>query len=231
MMKYKSLFFDLDDTLWAFSANARDTFEEMYGKHGLDAYFDSFEHFYALYQQRNVELWAEYGKGQITKEELNRRRFLYPLEAVGAGDPVLAKAYSEDFFSVIPTKSRLMPHAVEVLEYLAPRYNLFILSNGFRELQSRKMHSAGIDRYFKKVVLSDDIGLLKPAPQLFYYALSATQSELRDSLMIGDSWEADMVGAHGVGMHHAFYNVSGRTEFPFKPTYLLNDLKELMQIL
>ena len=124
-----------------------------------------------------------------------------------------------------------MPHAKEVLEYLVSRYNLFILSNGFHELQSRKMHSAGIDHYFKKVILSDDIGLLKPAPQLFYFALSATQSELRDSLMIGDSWEADMVGANGVGMHHAFYNVSGRTEFPFKPTYLLKDLKELMQIL
>lgn len=65
-----------------------------------------------------------------------------------------------------------MPHAKEVLEYLVSRYNLFILSNGFHELQSRKMHSAGIDHYFKKVILSDDIGLLKPAPQLFYFALS-----------------------------------------------------------
>lgn len=230
-MKYKNLFFDLDDTLWAFSANARDTFEEMYDRYGLNAFFDSFEHFYSLYQQRNVELWEEYGNGQITKEELNRRRFLYPLEAVGAGDSALAKAYSDGFFSVIPTKSRLMPHAVEVLEALAPQYNLYILSNGFRELQYRKMCSAGIDSYFKKVILSDDIGLLKPAPQLFHFALSATQSELRESLMIGDSWDADIAGARGVGMDHAFYNVSGRTEFPFKPTYLLNDLKELMQIL
>lgn len=230
-MKYKNLFFDLDDTLWSFSANARDTFEEMYDRYGLNAFFDSFEHFYSLYQQRNVELWEEYGNGQITKEELNRRRFLYPLEAVGAGDSALAKAYSDGFFSVIPTKSRLMPHAVEVLEALAPQYNLYILSNGFRELQYRKMCSAGIDSYFKKVILSDDIGLLKPAPQLFHFALSATQSELRESLMIGDSWDADIAGARGVGMDHAFYNVSGRTEFPFKPTYLLNDLKELMQIL
>lgn len=230
-MKYKNLFFDLDDTLWAFSANARDTFEEMYERYGLDNFFDSFGSFYSLYQQRNRVLWEEYANGQITKEELNRQRFLYPLEAVGAGDFALAKAYSDGFFSIIPTKSRLMPHAIEVLEALAPRYNLYILSNGFRELQYRKMCSAGIDSYFKKVILSDDIGLLKPAPQLFHFALSATQSELRESLMIGDSWDADIAGARGVGMDHAFYNVSGRTEFPFKPTYLLNDLKELMQIL
>lgn len=230
-MKYKNLFFDLDDTLWAFSTNARDTFEEMYLKHRLDAFFDSFQHFYSLYQQRNVELWQEYGNGQITKEELNRQRFLYPLEAVGAGDSVLAKTYSDDFFAVIPFKKRLMPHAIEVLEYLSPRYNLYILSNGFRELQFNKMCSGGIDRYFKKVVLSDDIGVMKPWPQIFHFALSATQSELRDSLMIGDSWEADIVGAKGVGMHQAFYNVTNRTEYPFRPTYQIDSLKELIDLL
>lgn len=230
-MRYKNLFFDLDDTLWAFSANARDTFEEMYFKHGLDAFFHSFAHYYSLYQGRNVELWAAYGNGQITKEELNRQCFLYPLEAVGAGDPGLAKVYSDDFFAVIPTRKRLMPHAIDVLEYLAPQYNLYILSNGFCELQYQKMRSAGIDSYFKKVILSDDLGVMKPWPQIFHYALSATQSELQESLMIGDSWEADIAGAHGIGMHQAYYNVANRTDLPFAPTFQLKDLKELTEIL
>ena len=78
-------FFDLDDTLWAFSFNARDTFEEMYRKYEYDRYFRSFDHFYELYEKRNIELWAEYADGKVTKEELNRQRFLYPLEAVGEG--------------------------------------------------------------------------------------------------------------------------------------------------
>lgn len=119
----------------------------------------------------------------------------------------------------------------EVLEYLAPKYNLYILSNGFQELQCHKMRSAGIDHYFKKVVLSDDIGVLKPWPEIFHFAMSATQSELRESLMVGDSWENDIMGAQGVGMHQVFYNVTGRTEFPFKPTYQITDLKELLQLL
>ena len=146
---YKNLFFDLDDTLWAFSVNARDTFEEMYFKYGFDRYFHSFEHYYSLYQRRNLELWEEYGDGKITKDELNRQRFLYPLESVGAGDAALAKAFSDDFFSVIPTKRKLMPHAVETLKYLSSRYKLYILSNGFQELQCHKMRSAGIDFFFK----------------------------------------------------------------------------------
>lgn len=230
-MQYKNLFFDLDDTLWAFSYNARDTFEEMYRKYEYDRYFRSFQHFYELYERRNVELWAEYADGKVTKDELNRQRFLYPLEAVEEGNAALAKAFSEDFFAVIPTKSRLMPHAREVLEYLAPKYNLYILSNGFQELQCHKMRSAGIDRYFKKVVLSDDIGVLKPWPEIFHFAMSATQSELRESLMIGDSWDNDIAGARGVGMHQVYYNATGRAEFPFKPTYQITDLKELLQLL
>lgn len=230
-MQYKNLFFDLDDTLWAFSYNARDTFEEMYRKYEYDRYFRSFQHFYELYERRNVELWAEYADGKVTKDELNRQRFLYPLEAVGEGDVALAKAFSEDFFAVIPTKSKLMPHVREVLEYLAPKYNLYILSNGFQELQCHKMRSAGIDRYFKKVVLSDDIGVLKPWPEIFHFAMSATQSELRESLMIGDSWDNDITGARGVGMNQVYYNVTGRAEFPFKPTYQITDLKELLQLL
>ena len=213
-MLYKNLFFDLDDTLWAFSLNARDTYEEMYWKYGYDRYFDSFEHYYSLYQRRNLDLWAEYADGKVTKEELNRQRYLYPLEAVGAGDSTLAKAYERDALTMIPTKSKLMPHAREVLEYLSRKYNLYILSNGFKELQSHKMRSSGIDEYFKKVVLSDDIGILKPWPEIFHFALSTTQSELNNSLMIGDSWENDIVGAAGVGMHQVFYNLSGCIDLP-----------------
>lgn len=230
-MPYKNLFFDLDDTLWAFSWNARDTYEEMYWKYGYDRFFDSFEHYYELYNRRNLQLWTEYANGQVTKQELNRQRYLYPLEAVGAGDAALAKAYEKDALATIPTKSRLMPHAREVLEYLAPKYNLYILSNGFQELQSHKMHSSGIDKYFKKIILSDDIGILKPWPEIFHFALSATQSELRHSLMIGDSWENDITGAAGVGMHQVFYNVSGIIQLLFTPTYEITDLKELINIL
>lgn len=230
-MTYKNLFFDLDDTLWAFSLNARDTYEEMYHKYKYDRFFDSFDHYYALYNRRNLELWTEYANGQVTKEELNRQRYFYPLEAVGAGDADLAKAYEKDALSTIPTKSKLMPHAREILEYLFPKYNLYILSNGFQELQFHKMQSSNIDRYFKKVVLSDDIGILKPWPEIFHFALSATQSELRESLMIGDSWENDITGAAKVGMHQVFYNPSRYTELSFTPTYQITDLKELMDLL
>ena len=230
-MKYKNLFFDLDDTIWAFSRNARDTFEEVYQKYSFDRYFDSFDHYYTLYQRRNTELWLEYGEGKVTKEELNRQRFFYPLQAVGVEDEALAERFSEDFFAIIPTKSGLMPHAKEVLEYLAPQYNLYILSNGFRELQEQKMRSAGVDKYFKKVVLSEDIGVHKPFPEIFYFAMSATQSELHTSLMIGDNWENDIAGAKDAGLGQVFYNVKKTTKFSFQPTGIIEDWNEIGKIL
>lgn len=224
---YKSLFIDLDDTLWAFSENARDSFQEVYDSYDFKRYFNSFEHFYAVYKARNTQLWVEYGDGRITKEELNRQRFFYPLQTVGVNDEALAKAYSDSFFELIPTKKKLMPYAKEALDYLSSRYRLFILSNGFRELQSQKMHSAGIFDYFERIILSDDILVHKPYPEIFHFALSATQSELRTSLMIGDSWQADIVGAKGVGMHQMYYSELHAESATFVPTYWLKSWKNI----
>ena len=229
---YKNLFFDLDDTLWAFSLNARDTLEATYRKHGYERFFRSFDHFYDLYTRRNLQLWDEYAQGRVTKDELNRQRFLYPLQQVGAEDAALAQVFAQDFFAVIPTCSRLIPHAREVLDYLAPRYRLFILSNGFRELQYRKMCSAGIAHYFRRVVLSDDIGILKPHVELFHFALSATQSQARDTLMIGDNWDNDIAGARNAGWAQAYYRPApDDTPLPFRPTYRIHDLRELTEVL
>ncbi|NDV83010.1 YjjG family noncanonical pyrimidine nucleotidase [Bacteroides sp. 51] len=231
MAKYKNIFFDLDDTLWAFSENSRDTFEEVYMKYNFDTYFNSFDHYYELYQKRNLELWEEYAEGKVTKGELNEQRFFYPLQAVGVNNLDLSRQFSEDFFVIVPTKEKLMPYAKEILEYLTPTYNLYILSNGFRELQAKKMKVSGIDGYFKKIILSEDIGVMKPYPEIFHFALSATQSELRESVMIGDNWKADIMGAKGVGMDQIFYNIIEQGDFPFHSTYIIKCLDELENLL
>ncbi len=224
---YKNLFIDLDDTLWAFSENARDTFSDMYDKYHYDRYFDSFDHFYSIYTKRNVELWDEYGDGKITKYELNEERFFHPLRKVGVDDKELSFKFSADFFSEIVFKKKLMPNVIEALEYLAPKYNLYILSNGFRELQQRKMQSGGIDQYFKKIILSEDIGVHKPYLQIFQFALSATQSDVKSSLMIGDNWENDIAGAKNAGFAQGFYNIEKKEKMAFQPTFVLNDWGEI----
>lgn len=231
-MEYRSIFIDLDDTLWAFTENARDTFEEMYHQYRFERYFQSFDHFMELYVPKNLELWDLYGRHEISKDELNARRFSYPLLQVGVDDPALVKAYSDGFFAAIPYKRKLMPHAMEALEYLSGKYRLYILSNGFRELQEQKMRSAGILHYFRKIVLSEDIGAHKPFPAIFNFAMSATQSEFRTSLMIGDNWKNDVAGARDVGMGQGYYCPDAEPSMlDFQPTFLLRDWKEIKKVL
>lgn len=231
-MEYRSIFIDLDDTLWAFTENARDTFEDMYHQYRFERYFQSFDHFMELYVPKNLELWDLYGRHEISKDELNARRFSYPLLQVGVDDPALVKAYSDGFFAAIPYKRKLMPHAMEALEYLSGKYRLYILSNGFRELQEQKMRSAGILHYFRKIVLSEDIGVHKPFPAIFNFAMSATQSEFRTSLMIGDNWKNDIVGAREVGMGQGYYCPDAEPSvLEFQPTFLLRDWEEIEKVL
>lgn len=231
-MKYKSIFIDLDDTLWAFTENARDTFEDMYHQYRFERYFQSFDHFMELYVPKNLELWDLYGRHEISKDELNARRFSYPLLQVGVDDPALVKAYSDGFFAAIPYKRKLMPHAMEALEYLSGKYRLYILSNGFRELQEQKMRSAGILHYFRKIVLSEDIGAHKPFQAIFNFAMSATQSEFRTSLMIGDNWKNDVAGARDVGIGQGYYCPDAEPSvLDFQPTFLLRDWKEIKKVL
>ncbi len=231
-MRYKNVFFDLDDTLWDFSGNAKESFEEVFHRHNLSPFYNSFEEFYTIYCQRNLELWELYGAGDISKDELNRQRFLFPLATANVPDAeAVAVRYSADFLSILPLKTQLIPNAKEVLEYLFPRYNLYIISNGFRELQNKKMRLSGIDGYFKRVILSEDIGMHKPAPEIFRFALSATQSEVRESIMVGDNWNADINGARGAGMDQVFFNLYAKNDLPFRPTYVIENLKEILSIL
>lgn len=231
MQRYKNLFIDLDDTVYDFSAASEESFRETYELLQYGRFFDSFEHYLSIYKPHNLELWRIYGEGKITKEELNKRRYSYPLECVGIHDQELADTFCKEALSRIPTKGPLMPGVIELLEYLRPKYRMFILSNGFKELQSRKMHAAGIDKYFDGLILSEDIGVNKPNRELYDYALQKTGSTLEESLMIGDMFETDIAGAANIGMEQIYYNPKGKQGHPFVPTYEVKHLLEIKEIL
>ena len=231
MTKYRNLFIDLDDTVYDFSAASRESFLETYEQLHYGRYFDSFEHYMSIYEPYNLELWHIYGEGKITKDELNRRRYSHPLEVVGVNDPQLADTFCRQALGLIPTKGPLEPGAQELLEYLRPKYRLYILSNGFKELQSRKMQTAGIDKYFDALILSEDIGVNKPHRKLYEHAMQRTASQPEESIMIGDMFDTDIVGAANFGIDSIYYNPKGKTGHPFAPTYEVNHLLEIKEIL
>lgn len=231
--QYEVLFIDLDDTLYDFTSNSTDTYREVYALMGYDRWFRDFEHYYEIYWERNCELWALYADSKITKDELNAERYTHPLRVMGVADADAVGAHFwEESMKRLPLGARLMPYAREILEYLKPQYKLYILSNGFAELQACKMRSAGIDGYFDGIVLSDDIGVNKPHREIFEHALRVAGVKADKALMIGDNYEVDIKGAQGIGMDQVLYNVAGTTlddEAP-KPTYTIASLLELKEI-
>lgn len=231
--RYDVLFIDLDDTLYDFTSNSVNAYREVYALMGYERWFHSFEHYYEIYWARNKELWVLYADSKITKDQLNAERYTHPLRVMGVPDAEAVGArFWEESMKRLPLGTRLMPHAREVLEYLKPRYRIYILSNGFAELQSRKMQSAGIGHYFDGVVLSDDIGVNKPHRAIFDHALSVAGVTADRALMIGDNYEVDIKGAHGAGIDQVYYNVAGAdiSGEALAPTHTISSLLELKGI-
>lgn len=230
-MKYKSLFIDLDDTLWDTAHNNRECLEEMYTDYHWDRYHESFEAFYAIYMPHNIRLWELYRQHLIDKSTLIFERFNYVLAPMGVKDREAVLAMNNDFLQRTTTKTRLLPGSIELLEYLRPSYRLYILSNGFREVQSKKLNNSGLSPYIERMILSEDAGIQKPHKKIFDFALRNTNSRRVESLMIGDSWEADIVGAYDSRIDQIWLNPGSLPCGHFTPTFTVQSLEEIKKIL
>ncbi|MEI6060010.1 MAG: YjjG family noncanonical pyrimidine nucleotidase [Bacteroidota bacterium] len=204
---YKHIFFDLDHTLWDFERNAEETKRELFETLNLkDRGIDNYELFREKYIGINQALWALYREDKIEKDALNFKRFYDTLCLLGIDDRQLGEAMASGFIEGISSKTYLFPNAMEVLEYLQGKYPLYIITNGFEEVQFSKLRNSGMDRFFKSVITSEEAGVKKPDAEIFHYALRKTGALAQDSLMIGDDLEIDMAGARQLGMDQLYVN-------------------------
>ncbi len=204
---YKHIFFDLDHTLWDFERSAEETKRELFETLKLkDKGIVSYEAFREKYVGINLALWALYREDKIAKDDLNFRRFNDTLCEFGIQDRTLGEAMAYGFTEGISSKTSLFPFAIEILEYLYPKYLLHIITNGFEEVQFRKLKNSGMDHYFTNVITSEEAGSKKPDPEIFQYSLRKTGALAADSLMIGDDLEVDMAGARQNGMDQLYVN-------------------------
>ena len=230
-MTIKNLFIDLDDTLWDIHQNGKECLEEIYIDYGYEEYYPTFDAYYDVYMPNNHRLWALYRDGAIQKNELIVERFLVPVREFGVDDPLYAKRLSDDFLERTTRKTRLIEGTIELLEYLKPKYRMHILSNGFREVQYKKIENAGLAPYFDKIILSEDAGINKPHPDMFTHALKNTNSRRDQTVMIGDSWEADIAGAYNSRIAQIWFNPGQIAPKEFEPTYTVRRLMEIKDIL
>lgn len=230
MKKYNHILFDLDRTIWDFDASANDTFNLMFQKYSLaEIGVPSLEAFRERYEIHNEMLWSWYRKGEILKEILNIRRFEMTLADFGIEDHTISIGMSEDYVKVNPDKAFLFPGAIETLEYLAPKYPLHMITNGFQEVQEQKFRIAHLGRYFKSVTTSEEAGIKKPEPGIFHFALDKAKGLASDSIIIGDDLAVDIAGARNIGMDQVYFNPEG-IRHKEKVTFEISSLTELKEI-
>ena len=230
-IKYKHIFFDLDRTLWDFDAAAEVAFERIYEQYNLKSLgIPSAHEFHMVYHPLNEHLWELYREDKITKDYLNRTRFVLPLEHYGIHDTTLADHLSEDYVYWSPRIVRLVPGTMELLDYLKPKYHLHLITNGFQEVQHTKLSGSGLESYFETLTVSEEVGVKKPNPEIFIYALNKAHATAEESIVIGDEMAVDIDGARTAGIDQIFFNPSGKEEEGSR-TFEVRSLTEIMEIL
>lgn len=228
---YTCVFFDLDHTLWDYETNSRETLYGLYHERGLeDRGVWSFEYFFETFRAVNNELWDLFDAGIIDSHVIRRERFVKIFDAFSIKDALLSEEISNTYLSICPTRGNLMPHALEVLDYLKAKYVLAVITNGFEETQALKMSSSGITSYFNHIITSQKAGARKPERVIFDYALKLNAVACHEAIMIGDNVVADIGGARGASIDAVFFNPEKRVH-KHNADYEISSLNELLRIL
>ena len=230
MKQYKHIFFDLDRTLWDFDQNSSDALRDIIKEFGLEMQVKDVEEFIRLYNKYNDELWVDYRGGRIKKPELRLKRFVQLLNHYKLTDQTIVEEISRFYLNTAPLKTSLVHNAAVVLEYLASKYRLYVISNGFYDVQLTKAKNSGISPFLTKIFTSDRIGYAKPKTGIFKYAITSANAEKKECLMVGDDIQNDIQGALNFGIDQVYFN-PGKKNASVRPTYEIYDLMELKDIL
>lgn len=217
------VFFDLDHTLWDFEKNSALTFQTILPSHGVTVPLKTF---LEVYVPANLKFWKMYREEKITKSELRyqRLRFVFDTLEYTVSDDCI-NSLAVEYINQLSSHNYLFPNVIAVLDYLKPNYSLHIITNGFQEIQEKKLRNSGIYAYFSQVIDSEMAGVKKPDPIIFNLALERAKVSSDSALMIGDSLEADILGAIGVGLHALHFNAHGEAKHQHCP--MITDLWEI----
>ncbi len=202
--KIKHVFFDLDHTLWDFDKNSGLTFEKIFKINNLDVELSTF---LEVYEPINLDYWKLYREEKVTKEALRYGRLKDAFNAININiEDDMINHLSVAYIDHLTTFNHLFDGTLDILNYLKDKYELHIITNGFEEAQERKMDNANIKSYFKTITNSEMVGVKKPNPKIFNFALDSAKAIPTESVMIGDSLEADIEGAHSIGMETIYFD-------------------------
>ena len=227
-MKIKHIFFDLDHTLWDFEKNSNLTFKQLFQTHKIPLELNDF---LKVYSPINFSYWKRYREEKVSKEVLRYGRLKDTFDALEFEiEDALIDQLAIDYIAVLPNNNHLFEGAFELLDYLKSKYQLHIITNGFEEVQNIKLEKSGIRKYFNEIITSESVGVKKPNPKVFQFALDKTGALPAQSIMVGDNLEADIIGAldcHIASIHFNLHN----EKFAQKNYTSVSNLLEIKQYL
>ena len=220
----KALFFDWDHTLWDHDLNAKEVLLDLAAEYSLAIEPLSY---WATFEKINNGLWDQYAAGEISQAELRETRFVRFFQELRVEGP--AEEFGDKYLERAPRKTNLMPGAFEVIQDLAAHFPLYILTNGFDDIQYVKIEGAGMRSFFQEIITSQQVGTKKPNPLFYEYALERAGIQPGEALMIGDHIEADVRGALNAGIPAIHYNpFSIETDLPHEIQHL-DELRSLLK--
>lgn len=207
MNNIKHIFFDLDHTIWDFEMNSQEALVEIFEVHKLILDGIDYHEFYPKYKVLNEQYWDLYRNDEVTRDELRVGRFRDAFTFFGREfEYEFLDQFAKDYLARSPYKTNLFEGSHEILNYLKSKYELHIITNGFKDAQYIKLQESKLTDYFKVVVCSDEVGVKKPNPKMFQFALNSAGALPQESVMIGDCPEADVKGALAIGMQAIWFN-------------------------
>jgi YjjG family noncanonical pyrimidine nucleotidase len=226
MKHITDIFFDLDHTLWDFDKNSEHAFDRIFKEKHPDV---STTQFVEVYAPINQACWKLYQVDLISHDELRYKRLKDSFDALGIEmSDAQINQMAIDYIEYLPLNNQLFEGAIELLDYLQPKYQLHIITNGFAKVQYKKLENSGIAGYFNSVTNSEMAGVKKPHPKIFEHALSVANTTKERSVMIGDCIDADVKGALTFGMDAIYFNEQKKEVPPdVKQVHHLLELKPI----
>ena len=227
LCRITTIFFDLDHTLWDFEKNSEMTFAQIFDEENISLRLTDF---ISAYNPINHDCWRLYRNNQITHDELRDLRLVRTFEELDYDySPKLLAAVNKKYIDYLSQFTHLFKDTFSLLDYLAGRYELHIITNGFDAVQRLKIERSKLSRYFHHIITAEKAGHKKPSPHIFKYALEVASKTATESLMVGDSLEADIQGALAVGMKAIHFNSHDEALHDECP--IVDSLQALQQLL
>ncbi|WP_166704420.1 YjjG family noncanonical pyrimidine nucleotidase [Bacillus albus] len=227
MKKYKTLLFDVDDTLLDFQKAEKVALRMLFEERGIPLTREV----EAQYKKINKSLWDAFEEGEINRDEVVNTRFSILLKEYG--EEVDGILFENNYRSYLEEGNQLMQGAFEFISQIQSEYDLYIVTNGISKTQDKRLRNAGLHPLFQGVFVSEDTGFQKPMKEYFDYVFEQIPNFApEEGLIIGDSLSADIKGGYIAGIDTCWFNPEKKlNDSEIVPTYEVQNFEELYALL